>query len=316
MNPQPAMNPSSGEAGNTEDLLITVGLASYNRPQLLARAIESVRAQTWRNLEILVSDNGSTDPRVAKVIEDFAQRDSRVRVMLHPVNRGAAFNFRWLLSQATGDYFIWLADDDYWSEGYLARLLEEARKTGAALTYARGRIVDLDPAPDETLVKEMITTLSVPISLFRFAAFDSDSVFYGLMRTETGQRLNGLLRDWPLPAAWAKEHPFLAYNFVSYPFIYGLLASGGFASAAGDDTVHFLGGRVGFKNSASLGFRHFTLFIAYLLIHLQLMGRFARAAWAAGSLWGVAFAPFAAGWFFLRRIGLVAKQRVTNWMRV
>lgn len=302
--------------GAMEDFpVISVGLASYNRPELLERAMASIRAQNYPRLEILVSDNGSTDPRVAPLIQDFAQQDSRVKAVLHPENRGAFFNFRWLLSQATGDYFIWLADDDYWCEGFLESLAARAFQSGAALTYGRAAVVDVPVAEKDAFAKELASTCGTLQSLWRFVRFDSDSIFYGLFRRETGQKLCEVLRNWRLPGGWAKDYPFLEYNFVSYVFLYGILATGGFCNASSDKTVHYVGGRAPFRNAPSLGKRHLVLLVAYVWIHLQMMFRFARAAGAVNSAKGILLAPVAGAFLFLRRIGMIFSQRMRSLKR-
>ncbi|MBK8119734.1 MAG: glycosyltransferase [Sulfuritalea sp.] len=81
---------------------VTVGVASYNRPELLRRAIRSAVSQTYKNLEILISDNGSPNPEVRRVIEEFARSDTRIRCIFHPVNQGAFFNFRSVFTEANG----------------------------------------------------------------------------------------------------------------------------------------------------------------------------------------------------------------------
>lgn len=294
---------------------ITVGVASYNRPELLRRAIQSAVSQTYKNLEILISDNGSPDPEVRKVIEEFARSDARIRCIFHPVNQGAFFNFRSVLNEASGKYFVWLADDDYWCPEYLASLLAEATRTGAALTYGRAEIVDIEIAERDRVVKEMPTTIGRLASLANFVRFDTDSIFYGLFPTATGKKLAGLLRNWRVPKAMAADYPFLEYSFVSYAFIFGLLSSGGFCNASSYKAIHYAGGREPFSNSPRVGWRHLGLFMAYVLIHLQMLARFSKATFSAGSPICVLASPIAALYLFFRRIGLIVSQRFNRLMR-
>lgn len=293
---------------------ITVGVASYDRPELLRRAIESAVSQTYKNLEILISDNGSPDPEVRKVIEEFARSDARIRCMFHPVNQGAFFNFRSVLNEASGKYFVWLADDDYWCPEYLASLLAEATRTGAALTYGRAEIVDIEIAERDHVVKEMPTTIGRLASLANFVRFDTDSIFYGLFPTATGKKLAGLLRNWRVPKSMAADYPFLEYNFVSYAFIFGLLSSGGFCNASGEKAVHYISGRHLLRNAPTLGWRHISLFFNYVQIHLQMVFRFARAALSVDDGRGILFAPLAGGYLFLRRIVMIMVNRLAHRM--
>lgn len=294
---------------------VTVGVASYNRPELLRRAIQSAVSQTYKNLEILISDNGSPNPEVRKVIEEFARSDTRIRCIFHPVNQGAFFNFRSVLTEANGQYFVWLADDDYWCPEYLENLLAQAMRTGAALTYGRAEIVDIEIAEQDRFVKEMPTTIGRFSALANFLCFDTDSIFYGLFPTATGKKLAGLLRNWRVPKTMAADYPFLEYNFVSYAFIFGLISSGGFCNASGEKAVHYAGGRDPFVPSPRLGVRHVALFLVYFLIHLQMVARFTKATVLAGSPQGVLVSPLATLYLFLRRIGMIVFQRFDRLMK-
>lgn len=294
---------------------ITVGVTSYNRPDLLRRAIQSAVSQTYRNLEILISDNGSSNPEVRTVIEEFARSDARIRCIFHQVNQGAFFNFRSVLNEASSEYFVWLADDDYWCPEYLESLLAEAMRTGAALTYGRAEVVDIEIAEGDRIVKEMPTATKRFASMVNFARFDTDSVFYGLFPTAIGKKLLGFLRNWYVPKSMATDYPFLEYNFVSYVFIFGLLSVGGFCNASGEKAVHYAGGRGPFTPSPRLGVRHIALFLVYILIHLQMVARFTKATLLAGSPQGVLVSPFATLYLFLRRIGMIVFQRFNRLMR-
>lgn len=294
----------------SENHCVTVGLASYNRPQLLQRAIDSIKAQSYINLEILISDNGSTDPLVREVINDFVATDSRARSFFHQTNHGAFFNFRFLLENAQGKYFIWLADDDYWSDTFIETLVLHVCQTKAALTCGRAVVVDVELPETDMIAKEMPTSRGNFKSLISFARFDTDSIFYGLFETATGKRCANMLRDWYIPSAIACEQPFLRYNFVSYVFIYGVLATGSFCNASSDKCTHYVGGRAQYCPTGGLGRRQAVLFLIYILIHLQMLGRMARAAWAVLSITGMLLAPLVSGYLFIRRFFLIVAQRL------
>ena len=90
---------------------VTVGLPVFNGEAYLVEAIESVLGQTFTDFELIISDNGSTDGTAA-ICRAYAARDSRVRYVRSPRNRGAAWNYNRLVELAQGDYFRWLAADD------------------------------------------------------------------------------------------------------------------------------------------------------------------------------------------------------------
>jgi glycosyltransferase involved in cell wall biosynthesis len=95
------------------DPLVSVLVPTYNRSALLRRALGSVLAQTYRNIELLISDNHSTDDTAA-VAEEFANRDSRFRrIPSPPPNTPAMHNIRHVLTAARGKYAVILSDDDF-----------------------------------------------------------------------------------------------------------------------------------------------------------------------------------------------------------
>jgi glycosyltransferase involved in cell wall biosynthesis len=95
-----------------------VGLPTYNRATTLKRAVESVLAQDYSPLELIISDNASTDGTQA-ICEDFCRRDNRIRYLRQATNVGAAANFKAVLDTARGEFFMWLADDDWLDSGYV-----------------------------------------------------------------------------------------------------------------------------------------------------------------------------------------------------
>jgi len=102
--------------------LVSIGLPTYNRATTLSRAIESALGQDYRNIELVISDNCSTDETQAMCLEASA-RDSRVRYLRQPVNQGATENFREVLRQARGEFFMWLSDDDWMDASYVSACL-------------------------------------------------------------------------------------------------------------------------------------------------------------------------------------------------
>ena len=91
--------------------LVSVGVPVYNGESTLARALESLLAQDYPALEIVISDNGSTDG-TPEICAAFSQRDGRVKYFRSARNRGASWNFNRVFELATGEFFMWAAHDD------------------------------------------------------------------------------------------------------------------------------------------------------------------------------------------------------------
>lgn len=102
--------------------LVSIGLPTYNRASTLRRAVESALAQDYQNIELVISDNASTDETQAICVE-VAARDKRVRYIRQQTNQGATVNFREVLKQSRGEFFMWLSDDDWMDDSYVSQCL-------------------------------------------------------------------------------------------------------------------------------------------------------------------------------------------------
>jgi glycosyltransferase involved in cell wall biosynthesis len=164
--------------------LVSVGLPTFDRASTLVRAIESVLVQDWPNLELVVSDNGSSDG-TEEVCKKFCQQDPRVRYVRHHKNLGPTANFAAVLEHSRGEYFMWLGDDDWLADpGYVSTCTsflignpDYALACGVA-HYYRG----------ETFVTDGVQlNLEHPSPIRRvldfYAAVGDNGTFYGVMRT-------------------------------------------------------------------------------------------------------------------------------------
>lgn len=99
--------------------LVSVGIPTYNRPEGLRRTLEFITAQTYANLEIIVSDNCSPTPEPERVVRDAMARDARIRYHRQQVPIGVSGNYQFVLAQARGEFFMWAADDDEWDADFV-----------------------------------------------------------------------------------------------------------------------------------------------------------------------------------------------------
>jgi glycosyltransferase involved in cell wall biosynthesis len=121
---------------------ISVGLPVYNGEEYLERAITSLLQQSFRDFELIISDNCSSDG-TERICRQFAVRDERVRYFRNDQNIGAAANFNKAFQLSRGPYFAWANHDDLWGEDYLERCLEAVGKSpDAVLAYTRSMMID------------------------------------------------------------------------------------------------------------------------------------------------------------------------------
>ena len=196
---------SAASASDRRPPRVSIGLPTYNRADRLARAIDSALGQTFRDIELVISDNGSTDGTEA-LCGEHARRDARVRYMRQPVNRGPIANFNAVIDALEGEYALLLADDDWLDADYVERCLAELQANpGLALVGGLARYFD----QDGNVVRDGLEVTLVeddPVARVRhyLGRVDDNGIFYGLCRREALQRAapmhDVLGSDWLLIA--------------------------------------------------------------------------------------------------------------------
>ena len=105
---------------------VSVIIPTYNRADLLPRAVQSVLDQDFTDLELLVVDDGSTD-HTGEIVQSMRDQDSRVWYLRIAENRGIGYARNFGLRNAKGDFIAWIDSDDVWLPGTLqekVRILE------------------------------------------------------------------------------------------------------------------------------------------------------------------------------------------------
>ena len=100
--------------------LISVIIPIYNVETYLRKSIESILAQTYTNLEIILIDDGSTD-KSGEICDEYVKKDSRIKVW-HQNNQGIASVRNKGIVEATGKYIFWMDSDDYVSKNIIKEL--------------------------------------------------------------------------------------------------------------------------------------------------------------------------------------------------
>jgi len=125
--------------------LVTVYIPTFNRVDLLKRAVESVRNQTYTNLEIIIVDDCSTDD-THQYLAEIVKLDSRIKYFIKEKNSGACVSRNIAIKNASGEYITGLDDDDYFLENRVQRfidnilLLEEYEFVFTGLIFEKNNI--------------------------------------------------------------------------------------------------------------------------------------------------------------------------------
>mgnify|MGYP006285960091 FL=1 len=93
--------------------LVSVNITTYNRAHLLPRALDSVLSQTYKNLEIIVVDDCSSD-KTSEVVEQYQKQDDRIIYIKHDKNKKLARSRNTALEASSGKYIAFMDDDDEW----------------------------------------------------------------------------------------------------------------------------------------------------------------------------------------------------------
>jgi teichuronic acid biosynthesis glycosyltransferase TuaG len=121
--------------------LVSIITPSWNVERLIGETIESVQAQTLGDWELLIADDCSTD-NTAAVIESYAAKDPRVKLIRQPRNGGPALARQTAIEQAQGRFLAFLDSDDLWLPAKLERQVAFAREHRAALSYTAFRRIN------------------------------------------------------------------------------------------------------------------------------------------------------------------------------
>jgi len=164
--------------------LVSIGMPVYNRLSGLKSTLANIRHQSYRNLEIVVSDNCSPDPAIREYMTAMAEEDSRVRYVRQSVNIGLVRNFQYVQAAATADYFMWAADDDEHAPDFIERCM------GALLSNANTASA-MVPSEVHFRAKDRRVPVAMPaleaaesaaVNLRRYFAVPEPSIMYGVHR--------------------------------------------------------------------------------------------------------------------------------------
>lgn len=121
---------------------VCVGLPVYNGGKFLDQAIESILSQDFQNIELIISDNCSTDNTEETCLK-YQKMDERVRYYRLEENLGIETNFKNVLGLSSAPYFMWASHDDMRERTFITKCLERLEPDPSiALVYPRSKVLD------------------------------------------------------------------------------------------------------------------------------------------------------------------------------
>ncbi|MCD7724184.1 MAG: glycosyltransferase [Clostridiales bacterium] len=222
-----------GYTDKPEECLISVVIPTYNRAEYLERSIKSVLNQNYKNLEVLIVDDGSTD-RTEEVVTSLS--DERLRYIRQACNQGAPVARNKGVACAKGEWVAFQDSDDCWHSDKLSRQMSYWQQhseysmiySAYQLRRINGDTVRVPYAETwgnlegdifQTLLVN--NTVGTPTMLFRRQCFQEIGGFREGMEC---------LEDWDFSLRFAEKYKI---GFVEEPLVDAFLVSGGISSNVG-----------------------------------------------------------------------------------
>ncbi len=200
---------------------VSVIIPTYNRADLLPRAISSVLNQTFKNFELLIIDDGSTDD-TKKVVDQFIEKDARIAYIWQKNSGGPANPRNVGVEKAAGEFIAFLDSDDEW----LAEKLEKQLLVFEKTNFANVGFVGCNATIIETVGKDKIkkTEYKIKYSGKVFNTILAGNFIWSctnilikkeaLIQTGAFDTKLKYLDDWDM---WIRVSKNYEFDFVDYP---------------------------------------------------------------------------------------------------
>jgi len=201
--------------------LVSVILPTYNRVKYIRKAIESVLGQTYRNLELIIINDGSND-KTSKVIYGFAKKDQRVKTIKNETNIGLVKSLNKGITKSKGKYIARIDDDDVWSDKQKLEKQIEFLENNSDYVLTGGGMIKINEKGRE-IVRYMLPEEDEDIrrAILQNNCFAHSAVVF---KKESWQSAGGydetldFSEDWDLWMKFGKLGKY--YNFQKYFLIY------------------------------------------------------------------------------------------------
>ncbi len=165
---------------------ISIGMPVYNGAEWLAPSIESILDQTFKDFELIISDNGSSDD-TGDICEKFAAADERIRYIRQPVNIGASGNYSFVFRVASAPYFKWASSNDICHATFLELCIAELdSRPDLAVCFPRTRLFAEHPSDGQDYFDDLILLDDSPCKRFQkfLNNIQLNNVMNGVIRSE------------------------------------------------------------------------------------------------------------------------------------
>lgn len=191
--------------------LVSIAMATYNGEKFVEQQIQSLLAQDYPNLEIVISDDCSQD-RTWEILEYYASIDNRIRLLPRTVNLGYVRNFIRVFTESKGELISPCDQDDIWYPNKVTRLVSEMGD--ATLIYCNNRFIDEDNKSLGILFSDTVKCMASGSDGRNFLFYNCISGHAMLFRKELLNKIDDLTSiyyiDW-LIVFFASEYGSIKY---------------------------------------------------------------------------------------------------------
>lgn len=123
--------------------LVDILVTTYNtNEKYLRKQIESILRQTYKNIKIYISDDNSTNKNISPILQEYAEKDKRIKLYMQPKNLGYNKNFEFLLKESKANYIMFSDHDDVWHKDKVEKSLNELKQKDVDMVYCNCRQID------------------------------------------------------------------------------------------------------------------------------------------------------------------------------
>ena len=144
---------------------ISIGVPVYNGEKFIAARLDSIIQQTFENFEIILSDNASTDS-TEEICKKYIKSDKRIKYYRQNENQGLFLNYKFVLENSIGEYFVIANVDDLWEKTFLEKNLH-VLENNPNVVVSSGKIVRFGGIENEFIEKNNDTKLNLTYKKFR-----------------------------------------------------------------------------------------------------------------------------------------------------
>ncbi|WP_300744100.1 glycosyltransferase family 2 protein [uncultured Brachyspira sp.] len=193
--------------------LVSVLIPTYNRKKMLKRALDSVLQQTYKNIEIYVSDNASTDNTI-ELMYEYSNKDKRIIYFRREKNMGPMYNGSEAYNHLKGKYAIILCDDDYFLSNTFFENAVKVMEENENIVIVRGIVKCFNETNNNIFIdiynsKEYIKGIDYLLNYANHKGYDNITSFFAMFRKSAADKTQVFQRALPSGDTWLWLYLFL-----------------------------------------------------------------------------------------------------------